>query len=244
LNGAEDCPVATWGLHLRTYAVEAMLVGLITALLILHVDRPLALHLSQGVATLPQAVSAFIPRLGRSEYYLALALPAALTGLWLIRRGRAVAADRRAREEGSLGWRLLQAGMLITGTLGVGHLLVFLLKQSLARLRPGELIRHGGYGFADPFSGEPFTSLPSSHCFTAFAMAAVLSRLAPPLRAVFFSAALLVAVQRLLAQQHFLSDVFVSLFLALMVSDAVQSAWRAAAPGLARRLSPRTEYRP
>lgn len=213
-----------------------MLVGVIAALLILHVDRPLALHLSQGVATLPQAVGAFIPRLGRGEYYLALALPAALTGLWLIRRRR-VGPDSHAWEEGSLGWRLLQAGMLITGTLGVGHLLVFLLKQSLARLRPGALIQHGGYGFADPFSGEPFTSLPSSHCFTAFAMAAVLSRLAPSLRAVFYSAALLVAVQRLLTQQHFLSDVFVSLFLALMVSDAVQSAWRAAAPVLARRLS-------
>ncbi|MFN4087496.1 MAG: mechanosensitive ion channel domain-containing protein, partial [Alphaproteobacteria bacterium] len=69
---------------------------------------------------------------------------------------------------------------------------VFVLKQTLARLRPSELVRSGEYGFAAPFSGEPFTSLPSSHCFTAFAMAAVLSRLQPELRAVFFGAAMLV----------------------------------------------------
>jgi undecaprenyl-diphosphatase len=218
------------GQMMRFYAVEMALVGVVAALLIRYVDRPLALRLSRVAAVMEtdaplQAVS----HLGRGEYYLGIALAALLLGGWLIRRSRQTAC----------GWRLLQAGALIAATLGTGHLLVLLLKQAFARLRPSAMLQDGGrYGFADPFSGEPFTSLPSSHAFTAFAMAAVFSGFRPELRAVFFGAALLVAVQRMLAHHHFLSDIYVSLFLALMVSEGMQAAWRRHAPVLARRLRP------
>lgn len=211
---------------LRLYAIEIGVVSIVAALLIQYIDLPLALRLSSTTAVEPTAVLEIISHLGRGEYYLAVALPALLVGSVLVRRGWQAAR----------GWRLLRIGALITGTLALGHLLVLLLKQMFARLRPSELVQDGEYGFADPFSGEPFTSLPSSHAFTAFAMAAVLSRLKPELRAVFFGAALLVAVQRLLAQHHFLSDIFISLFVALMVSEAMQAAWRRYAPVLARRL--------
>lgn len=211
---------------LRIYAVESLVVTGVAVLLILHVDRPLALHLSQGIAVLAGTDLEAISVLGRGEYYLAFSIPALLLGLWMLRHHHV-----------AHGWRLLRAGVLITGTLALGHLLVLAMKQALSRLRPAELMQAGDYGFAAPFSGEPFTSLPSSHCFTAFAMAAVLSRLAPGLRAGFFSAALLVALQRLLAHHHFLSDVFVSLFLALMISEMVETVWRAGSTALARRLS-------
>lgn len=221
--------LAAGAVHLRLYAFEVAVVSIVAMLLILHVDRPLALHLASGIAALPGAGLEAIAHLGRGEYYLAAAIPALLLGLWMIRR----------RRQATRGWQLLRAGTLITGTLACGHLVVFALKQTLARLRPSELMQDGEYGFAAPFSGEPFTSLPSSHCFTAFAMAAVLSRLAPGLRIAFFSAALLVAVQRMLAHHHFLSDVFVSLCLALMVSEAAHTAWQAGSTALARRISPR-----
>jgi membrane-associated phospholipid phosphatase len=217
--------LAVW----RSYAVEAAMIAGASALLIFYVDLPVALRLAQsaaGEAGLPRLDA--LAHLGRGEYYAAGAVLLLGLGLLLLRRPEA----RRRRS----GWRLLRAGSLIAGTLASGHLVVFALKQTIARLRPAELATHGDYGFAMPFSGEPFTSLPSSHGFTAFAMAAVLSRLQPELRAVFFGTAMLVAVQRMLAQQHFLSDIFVSLFLALMVSSAVQAAWQAVAPRLARRL--------
>lgn len=213
----------------RSYAVEAAMVTGASALLIFYVDLPVALRLAQsaaGEAGQPRLDA--LAHLGRGEYYAAVAAILLGLGLWLLRRPEA----RRRRS----GWQLLRTGSLIAGTLATGHPVIFALKQTIARLRPAELAKHGDYGFAMPFSGEPFTSLPSSHGFTAFAMAAVLSRLRPDLRAVFFGAAMLVAVQRMLAQQHFLSDVFVSLFLALMVTSAVQAAWQAVAPRLARRL--------
>jgi membrane-associated phospholipid phosphatase len=216
--------LAVW----RSCTIEAFMITGGAALLMLYVDLPLALRLARataGEAGLPPLDA--VAHLGRGEYYAAAAAILLGLGLWLLRRPQL----RRRRT----GWRLLQAGSLIAGTLAFGHLVVLALKQVIARLRPAELA-DGEYGFALPFSGEPFTSLPSSHSFTAFAMAAVLSRLQPDLRAVFFGAAILVAVQRMLAQQHFLSDVFVSLFLALMVTSAVQVAWQAAAPRLARRL--------
>jgi len=221
---------------LRSYAIETVVVTGVALLLIFHVDLPLAMRLSHSLPTSmtgdPAALLEAISHLGRGEYYLAFSVPGLALGLWLLRR-----PEQRRRIQ---GWGILYASTLVTFTLGVGHLLVFLLKQTVARLRPSQLIESGGLdGFAEPFSGEPFTSLPSSHCFTAFAMAAVFSRLKPDLRAVFFGAALLVAVQRMLARHHFLSDIFISLFLALMVSEAVHAAWRAVAAALARRLTPK-----
>jgi membrane-associated phospholipid phosphatase len=211
----------------RRMATEAPVVAVVAAFLILYVDLPVALRLAHNTSGAPVALLDAISHLGRGEYYLAAAALLLGLGWWRLRR---IEACQR-------GWAMLHAGSLILGTLAIGHLLVFVLKQTVARLRPSELLRAGEYGFAAPFSGEPFTSLPSSHSFTAFAMAAVLSRLQPELRAVFFGAAMLVAVQRLLAQQHFLSDVFVSLFLALMVSAAMQALWQGAVPRLARRLT-------
>jgi|GEM_PF-6047121 len=208
-------------------AAEAPAVAVTAAFLILYVDLPVALRLAQHTDSDAPVLLQTISHLGRGEYYLAGAALLLSLGWWRLRR---VAGCQ-------LGSAMLRAGSLILGTLAIGHLLVFVLKQTLARLRPSELVRSGEYGFAAPFSGEPFTSLPSSHCFTAFAMAAVLSRLQPELRAVFFGAAMLVAVQRLLAQQHFLSDIFVSLFLALMVSSAAEALWQTAAARLARRLT-------
>lgn len=216
---------------IRSYAVETTVVGLVAVFLIFYVDIPLALRLSHSIPdTDPAALLAAIAHLGRGEYYLAVAVPGLALGLWLLRR-----PEQRRRIQ---GWNILYAGTLVTATLAIGQLLVLLIKQLVARLRPSELVREGLHGFADPFSGEPFTSMPSSHCFTAFAMAAVFSRLKPDLRAVFFGAALLVAVQRMLSHHHFLSDIFISLFLALMVSEAVHAAWRAGSTALARRLMP------
>ncbi|MCW0234308.1 MAG: phosphatase PAP2 family protein [Ferrovibrio sp.] len=212
---------------LRPYGIEIAVVSVVALLLIRYVDLPLALRLSSTGVTDSGALLEAVSQLGRGEYYLAFGIPGLLLGGWMVHRQRT----------GRHGWTLLHAGALITGTLAVGHLLVFLLKQTVARLRPLELMEDGSHGFADPFSGEPFTSLPSSHAFTAFAMAAVLSRLRPELRAVFFGLALVVAVQRMMAHHHFLSDIFISLFLALMVSEAVQAAWARSAPLLARRLS-------
>ena len=210
----------------RRLTAEIPVVAVTAAVLILYVDLPVALRRAPQTGRGSIALLQTISHLGRGEYYLAAAALLLGLGWWRLRRV----------EGRQLGWVMLRAGSLILGTLALGHLLVFALKQTVARLRPSELVRSGEHGFGLPFSGEPFTSLPSSHGFTAFAMAAVLSRLQPELRAVFFGAAMLVAVQRLLTLQHFLSDIFVSLFLALMVSGAVHAAWQTGAAGLARRL--------
>jgi membrane-associated phospholipid phosphatase len=218
---------------LRGYVVEAGAVGTVALLLILYVDLPVArrlAHTISGTATGdPVLLLDRIAHLGRGEYYLAFAVPGLMLGIWLLLQNN----QQRIEQ----GWRILRASALIAGTLALGHLMVFALKQTVARLRPSEYLEGGLHGFADPFSGAPFTSLPSSHAFTAFAMAAVLSRLQPGLRAVFFGAALLVALQRMMALHHFLSDIFISLFLALMVSEMMQAVWRRSAPLLARRLS-------
>ena len=211
----------------RRYAVETVMVAGVSLLLIRYVDVPLALHLAYGAAEASGMLLDTVSLLGRGEIYLPAGIAMLAAGFLLLHRTAEMRWHRLSRT-------LLHTGTLIVGTLAVGQSLVLALKLLVARLRPIELMGEGNLGFAAPLSGAPFTSLPSSHAFTAFAMAMIFSRLVPGCRAVFFGAAMLVAVQRILAQQHFLSDIFISAFLALMVSEAMQAAWRTGGTALHR----------
>ena len=116
-------------------AAEAPVVAITAAFLILYVDLPVAVRLAQHTGGGSIALLDTISHLGRAEYYLAGAALLLGFGWWLVRR-----RDIRQRRQ---GWAMLRAGSLIAGTLVAGHLLVFALKQAVARLRPSALALHG-----------------------------------------------------------------------------------------------------
>lgn len=116
-------------------------------------------------------------------------------------------------------WRLLserakRGSLLMLLTLLTGGLVTLVLKHVVARARPSMLLEHAHYGTATPFAGFPFNSFPSSHAFTAFAVACVLAHLIPKWRTPLLVFAAIAGLCRVLTLEHFPSDVLASGFIA------------------------------
>jgi membrane-associated phospholipid phosphatase len=110
--------------------------------------------------------------------------------------------------------RIRQGSLLLLLTLLTGGPVTLALKHMVARARPSMLLEQGHYGVATPFSGAPFNSFPSSHAFTAFAVAGALAHLLPAWRVPLWGLAAIAGLCRVLTLEHFPSDVLASAFIA------------------------------
>lgn len=112
----------------------------------------------------------------------------------------------------------VRARLLIFSVIGSG-LVGELLKILLRRERPNA---HDGHYVFRSFAERPFSSgglaLPSSHAIIAFGAAAMLSRLFPRARVVFWGAAWGCGLSRVAAGAHFFSDVAVAAIAAWIVA--------------------------
>lgn len=111
--------------------------------------------------------------------------------------------------------RLARSSLLVILVLLTGGLLTWVLKQVVARGRPHLFLESGFYGMSAPFSGAPFNSFPSSHSFTAFGVALALARVLPAWRMPLLLLAYVVGLSRVIALEHFVSDVVASAFIAV-----------------------------
>ncbi len=113
------------------------------------------------------------------------------------------------------------AWALVVGP-ALGGALAELLKLSIRRLRPNPDVFE--YVFR-PFAEGPLSNrgmgMPSSHVLVAFAGAAVLARLYPRARGLWYTLAAGCAATRVLAMGHFLSDTVVAALLGLLVGGWV-----------------------
>ena len=140
---------------------------------------------------------------------------------WLLAAIALALHDRERRE----GWR---RGALLFAAPAVAGIAGELLKITVRRMRPPNV--GSAYSFR-AFSDHPFSSrgfgFPSSHVVVAFGAAAILSRMFPRARVVWYAAALGCAVSRLLAHAHYLSDVVAAAFIGI---GAAALLWRYWAP--------------
>jgi membrane-associated phospholipid phosphatase len=115
-----------------------------------------------------------------------------------------------------------RGGLVILGAL-LGGAAAELLKLVVRRLRPGEL---GEYVFR-PFTERPLSTgglgMPSSHALVAFGAAAVLSRIFPRARIVWWGLAWGCGFTRIASGAHFLSDVVAAACVGWLVGALV---WR------------------
>ncbi len=118
------------------------------------------------------------------------------------------------RRWAALGERAVRASLLMLLTLLSGGLITLVLKHLVGRARPFMLLEQGVYGLAEPFLGAPFNSFPSSHAFTAFAVALVLARVLPACRVPLMASAIGLSACRVLTLEHFPSDVIASALIA------------------------------
>lgn len=120
---------------------------------------------------------------------------------WLLAAVALALHDRESRE----WWR--RAAMLAAAPTAAG-IVGELLKIVVRRQRPPNV--GSAYAFR-AFADHPLSSrglgFPSSHAVVAFGAAAILSRMFPRARVVWYAAAVACAFSRLLAHAHYLSDV-------------------------------------
>jgi membrane-associated phospholipid phosphatase len=138
---------------------------------------------------------------------------------WLLGAIALALHDRERRE----WWRrgaLLLAAPTLAGIVGE------LLKITVRRMRPPDV--GSAYAFR-AFSDHPLSSrgfgFPSSHVVVAFGAAAILSRMFPRGRIVWYAAAVGCAVSRLLAHAHYLSDVVAGAIIGVGVAALLWRYW-------------------
>ncbi len=182
-----------------------LVLGLL-ALLVAHLLDPMAWRLLR----LPRVNETDWGRLFRSMGYLPLWGFLAL-GLWLHEKGRSGAGRR--------------AGLLVLSPMLAGAF-AELCKMVVRRLRPDpELF---GYVFR-PFAEAPLSTrglgMPSSHTIVAFAGAALLARMYPSSRWVWYTLAVGCGATRILSSGHFLSDVVAGAFLGIVATALLWSRY-------------------
>jgi len=149
-----------------------------------------------GASTLMHALT----DVGLSQWYL-LASGATLAAV--------LAADWRARglaERGRLSVLVGHAGFVFGSILGSG-LLVNLVKVAAGRSRPVRFDEVGAYRLDMWSFGYANASFPSGHATTMGAVAAILCLWFPAFKTPILVACLFVALTRVFAQAHYLSDV-------------------------------------
>ncbi len=107
-------------------------------------------------------------------------------------------------------------------TLLISNIIVLFSKTIIGRARPLLWFDQHLYGFYGPTLNTDFWSFPSGHAVTVMSIAWSLSILYSRYAVIWLVLAMLVVSTRILLLQHFLSDVLVSTYLALIVSVAIQ----------------------
>ncbi len=197
----------SWTTWLLLAAALALLAGASAR----WVDLPLAIWIKQSVSAGVNESFEWVGELGESGPYIGVALAFYVVGLIGLARGwrNPLRMSYSSMARGSL---------LMLSTMAVGGVVVLLLKRSVARARPELYFEKGIYGLGESFSrAQQFNSFPSSHTYAAFAVAVVLSILAPRWRVVFLLLAALVAMSRLVNLDHYLSDVMTAAGIAVLV---------------------------
>jgi membrane-associated phospholipid phosphatase len=122
-------------------------------------------------------------------------------------------------------WRRIvrsRGGLIIAGSI-VGGIAAEVVKLIIRRRRPGEFGDYVFRPFTDRILHSGGLGMPSSHALVAFGAAAVLARLYPRARIIWWGLAWGCALSRVAAGAHFLSDVVGAAVIGWLVGALV---WR------------------
>lgn len=204
---AQDTLVETARLVARLW-VWAALVAACLLLLMVYVDRPLALWLYDQPMVWRRYFQA-INEVGRSGWMFAAAGAALATALILRQRVWAV-----------------RAGFVI-GAILMGGWVVNVLKLIFARARPRLLVGDGTYGFHGFEISPDWNSFPSGHSQAIAGLGAALACIWPRFAWLFLGLAVLPAIARMVMLNHFMSDVIAGYLTGATVTYALARACQA-----------------
>jgi lipid A 4'-phosphatase len=193
-------------------AAWAAAVALVTISAILWIDRPIALFMHQHPEWKPAAET--VQRLGFGTPYLIAFSMAFIVLRWGGLLPRLQPWADRMREAA-----LLPAFLL--ASVAASGLVVDLLKVVFGRTRPKLLFADGTYDFGWLGLAADYWSFPSGHTAVVAALATVLWCLWPRHVLFYVTLASVVAASRVVTGAHYLSDVMVGGFVAVLVTRAV-----------------------
>lgn len=184
------------------------------ALLIVFVDRPLALFMHELAAQQPAFIDIFraYTVLGKSDWYL---WPTGLGGIicWVLAARAALAVDTREKLK-----RVAIMLGLIFACVAISGIAADIIKPILGRARPVLLEREGVYGFFPLSFAAARHSMPSGHTTTGFALAVAVMGFFPRWRLPLLSFAIAIGLSRVMVNAHYAGDVMAGAALGTIIS--------------------------
>ena len=107
-------------------------------------------------------------------------------------------------------------------SVSLSGIIIDLVKWIAGRYRPIELFNHGYFGFEFFRNGYEWTSFPSGHAQTAFALATALTILFPRWGILLFVVAGTVGASRIILTSHYLSDVIAGAGIGILFTLAIK----------------------
>ena len=190
----------------RPLTATLLYVSLLCLVLMIFVDKPLALWLKSDLDSYTFGFFKTITDLGLGGhwyvlFFVCLAVTWTVSGLSLT-------------VEGHERWRLYARSWVYGIAVMISSgLTITILKAIFGRYRPRVLFDGGVYGF-EPFSGA--NSFPSGHSQVIFSVAMALWFIYPRYRAAYLLAAIFIALSRVATTVHFLSDTIMGSTIAIL----------------------------
>lgn len=220
-RGIDACETG-WGRMARftrraPLAATLLYVSIVCVVLIVAVDKPLALWLKSNLDPYTFGFFKTITDLGLGGHWYVLFL-IALTLAWVI-AGLALTVEAHER------WRLYARSWVYGICVMVSSgLTITVLKFVFGRYRPRVLFDGGVYGF-EPFSGA--NSFPSGHSQVIFSVAMALWFIYPRYRAAYLIAAVMIALSRVATTVHYLSDTIMGSAIAILFAILLRRLFEA-----------------
>jgi membrane-associated phospholipid phosphatase len=196
-----------------------VLYALLMVCLFVYIDAWVAIFLHQIELGYVQSLSRVITIIGQAKPLLGLLVISALVCRYI------------------LHWRQweMRAWFLCLSTL-VPSVIVLGLKIIFGRARPELLFNNGLYGFQWFEYTRPFWSFPSGHTATLMGFMLGSCIVWPKYRWVFLGIGFLVMLSRVILLQHYISDVMVSAYLALIEIGLLQWVLNRYAPNFMKEV--------
>lgn len=197
----------------RTSLIVALVLVALTIVCILVVDRPAAFW-ARDLDPAVRAPFMATRNVGEGGYWL---IPSAIIALVML----VLAWRARGRRWAPLVAAIGRAFLFVFTTVAISSIALHIIKVVVGRARPRLLMREDVYSFS-PFNFDSdFSSLPSGHSNTLFAVALALGCLAPRYRVVFLAIALIFSSTRVFAGSHYPGDVLAGAALAVIVAPLI-----------------------
>jgi lipid A 4'-phosphatase len=224
------------GPPLRRFLLWSALTALAIVVSVVFFDRPVAQFFHAQSETLHR-IFRFITNFGLAKWYL-VGAAALWAGLHLAARMPRYAALAHRLDAYSY------LPLYFFATLAAAGLAVDVLKGVFGRARPKLLFADGQYGFFFWSAHADYWSFPSGHTANAVAIAIALSAIWPRFLPLYVVFALLIGLSRIVITAHYLSDVIMGAYVAVVVARYVALVFERSGIGVAAAMTGALPPRP